>query len=820
LRSLPRLGLAATAATAVTLALAVPSSAAPSQDALIAEVYGGGGNSGATLTSDFVELANRGSAPVSVSGWSVQYLSASPGPTSRWQVTPLTGSLAPGGRFLVGEATGTGGTVALPTPDATGTIAMSGTSGTIALVAGAEALTCLTAADCAADPRVRDLVGYGSAVVREGANAPAASSTSAVARAAALTDTDDNAADFTSGAPTPTNAAGDTVGGPDPDPEPDPDPQPGDKRIHDVQGAGRVSPLAGQLVTGVPGTVTAVRNSGDEGFWIQDTAADGDPRTSEGVFVYTNAPVTGVAPGDAVLVTGTVAEYRPGGATSGNQTLTELTSAKWTVLSRGNPLPAAEVLDRTTVPDSYAPDAGGGSIEGLPLDPAAHALDFYESREGMLLRVDDARVVGASNSFGETWITVRPDQNPTGRGGTVYTGYDQQNSGRLKINTTGAPLPVSNVGDVLRGATTGALEYTNFGGYTLSVITAGEHVSGGIRPETTRAAKRSELSVATYNVENLAATNDQAKFDRLGAAVVRNLSSPDVVVLEEIQDDNGAVDDGTVTAGATLAKFTDAIVAAGGPRYSARQIDPQNKTDGGEPGGNIRVAFLFDPARVSFADRPGGDATTPVSVVKQRGRAALSVSPGRIDPANPAWANSRKPLAGEFVFRGRTVFVVANHFNSKGGDQPMHGVVQPPVRGSEVQRQQQAATLRAFVDSVQKLDRGANVVLAGDINDYQFSPAVRTLTAGGAVVDLIDTLPEAERYGYVFEGNSQVLDHIFLSRNVTRFDYDVVHVNAEFADQASDHDPQVLRMRPSTGNAHLDELIFCLEDLTDRLPRP
>ncbi|MFD7655084.1 endonuclease/exonuclease/phosphatase family protein [Actinosynnema sp. NPDC059797] len=798
----------------MTLALATPILAAPSPDALVAEVYGGGGNSGATLTQDFVELANRGAAPVSVAGWSVQYLPASASASSQWQVTPLTGSIAPGGRFLVAQAKGAGGTVELPTPDATGTIAMSGTGGTIALVTGTAALTCKTAADCGADTRVRDLVGYGtSTVVREGTATGNLGNTTSAARTA-LTDTDDNAADFTVGAPTPVNSAGQTPGGPDPDPEP----EPGDKRIRDIQGTTRVSPLAGQRVAGVPGVVTAVRNTGDRGFWFQDTAPDGDPRTSEGLFVYTAGLNPTVEPGDDVLVTGTVAEYRPDGDTPSNslQTLTELTGATVTVKSKGNPLPTPEVL---SVPAGYLPTAGGGSIEQLPLDPATYALDYFESREGMYVQANDLRVVGPTNNYNETFVTLKPDQNPTARGGTIYLGYDQPNNGRIKVKPGSATPVKSNVGDTWRGATVGNVEYANFGGYTLAAKSVGEHVPGGIQPEVTDAQRGYELSVATYNVENLAATNDQAKFDRLAAAVVRNLANPDIVVLEEIQDDNGTTNDGTVTAEATLARFTDAIAAAGGPRYRWRQIDPVNGADGGAPGGNIRVAFLFNPARVSFVDRPGGDATTPVEVVKQRGRAALSVSPGRIAPADQAWESSRKPLAGEFKFRGRTVFVVANHFNSKGGDQAMHGRYQEPNRSSEVQRLQQAALLKGFVDRVKAVDKGANVVLAGDINDYQFSPVVNSLTAGGQVVALMDTLPAAERYSYVFEGNSQTLDHILISSNITRYRYDVVHVNAEFADQASDHDPQVVKLRPSTGNANVDKVAFLLEDVLECLPR-
>ncbi|TWP51517.1 hypothetical protein FKR81_15045 [Lentzea tibetensis] len=806
--SLPRAGLAT---AAVLLAAAAPAIAAPSADAVIAEVYGAGGNNGATLKSDFVELANKGPAPVDLTGWSVQYISANPGATTTWQVTPLTGAIAPGKTFLVAESKGAGGTVDLPTPDATGTIAMSGTAGTIALVNGATALTCKTVADCAADARIKDLIGYGGAVVREGNPTAALTPATSAFRSTDFADTDDNATDFKLAAPNPVNSKGEGVGTP---PDPDPDPTPGDKRIHDVQGFTRVSPLLGQKVTNVPGVVTGTRATGDRGFWIQDTTqADADPRTSEGVFVYTAGTAPTVEVGDSVLVTGTVAEYRPGGDTGSNQTLTEITFPTVTTLSKGNAVPAPVVL--ANIPTGYLPEAGGASIEALPLEPAKYGLDYYESLEGTLVRVDNARVVGPSNAFGEAWITVNPDQNKAARGGTVYTGYDQPNSGRLKVKAT--PLPASNVGDVFSGATTGAIEYTNFGGYTLAALQLGQHVSSNLQPEVTPQSRNSELSVATYNVENLAPTNPQAKFDRLAAAVVNNLRSPDVVVLEEIQDNNGATNDGTVAADQTLQKFVDAIVAAGGPRYGWRQIDPVNLQDGGEPGGNIRVAFLFNANRVSFVDRPGGDSVTPVNVVKKNGRAALSVSPGRIEPANVAWENSRKPLAGEFKFRGRTVFVVANHFNSKGGDQAIHGRFQQPNRSSEIQRAKQAATLRGFVDQVKAIDKGANVVLAGDLNDYQFSPAVKTFTADGAMKALIETLPVNERYSYVFEGNAQVLDHILISKNITRFGYDVVHINAEFSDQASDHDPQIVRARPSTGNAQADEVLFAIEDILDCL---
>ncbi|MFE7326808.1 endonuclease/exonuclease/phosphatase family protein [Streptomyces sp. NPDC057565] len=782
-------------AVAVTLsATALPAAfAAPSSTAVISEVYGGGGNSGATLTRDFVELANAGSAAYDLSGFSVQYLPGTPSAGSLWQVSALTGSVAPGGRYLVAQAAGTGGTVALPTPDATGTVAMSATSGTVALVSGTTPLTCKTAADCAADTRIVDLVGYGSAVVREGSGpATGASATASVARGTSLADTDNNAADLSAGAPTPVNAAGETSGGSGPG-DPGNPTEPGTVRVHDIQGTTRVSPLNGQSVTGVPGIVTGVRTTGSRGFWIQDATPDADARTSEGVFVYTGSTAPSVAVGDSVLVSGKVDEYYPSATT---QSITEITAPRVTVLSSGNALPAPVVLDAASVPDAYVPSAGGGSVDSLALDPSTYALDLYESLEGSRVQIADTRVTGATTAYDEVWVTVKPNENPTRRGGTLYSSYTDQNTGRIKVMSldTTRPFPVANVGDELSGTTTGVMDYASFGGYNLQATELGTVTDHHLQREVTRKQRDKELAVATYNVENLDALDEQAKFDTLAAGVAVNLSSPDIVSLEEIQDDNGAVNDGTVGSEATLKRFTDAIVAAGGPQYAWRYIAPVDGKDGGEPGGNIRNVFLFNPERVDFVDRAGGDATTPVTAVRTKQGVTLSASPGRIAPTNDAWADSRKPLVGEFRFHGKTVFVIGNHFASKGGDQPLHGRYQEPKRSSETKRVKQATEVNTFVKSLLAADKSAQVITLGDLNDFAFSPTMDALTDGQVLKPLITTLPAGEQYSYVYEGNSQTLDHILTSPGVLRFDYDVVHINAEFADQASDHDPQVVRV--------------------------
>ncbi|MFF5141139.1 endonuclease/exonuclease/phosphatase family protein [Streptomyces sp. NPDC013157] len=573
-------------------------------------------------------------------------------------------------------------------------------------------------------------------------------------------------------------------------------------RIHDVQGTTRISPYAGQKVTDVPGIVTGTRTYGSSrGFWIQDPTPDDNPATSEGVFVFTSSTPK-VAVGDSVKVTGTVSEYVPGGASTGNQSLTEITKPTVTTVSTGNAVPAPVVIDKKSVPSAYTPagdTAAGNSINGLTLQPKKYALDYYESLEGMNVQVKDARVVTATDPYAELWVTVKPHENRTGRGGSLYRSYRDQNTGRLQIQSLGstADFPVANVGDTLTGATTGPMDYNQYGGYTLVAGTLGTLKSGGLQRETTKKQSHGQLAVATYNVENLDPSD--GTFAAHASAIVNNLQSPDIVSLEEIQDDNGATDDGTVAADVTVNKLIDAIVAAGGPTYQWRSINPVNDQDGGEPGGNIRQVFLFNPERVSFVDRAGGDSTTAVGVAKVHGKAQLTASPGRIDPANSAWTASRKPLAGEFVFQGKTVFVIANHLNSKGGDQGLTSQYQPVVRSSETQRHAQATLVNAFVRNILDVQKDAEVIALGDMNDFDFSGTTKILESHGALWSAIQSLPTKERYTYDYQGNEQVLDQILISKQIRGkgdFEYDSVHINSEFHDQISDHDPQVLRFRP------------------------
>jgi hypothetical protein len=576
--------------------------------------------------------------------------------------------------------------------------------------------------------------------------------------------------------------------------------------IREVQGAAHRSPLVGTNVNGVEGIVTAKRTGvSPRGFYMQDPAPDGDSATSEGIFVFTStAPTVNV--GDRVSVSGRVIEFRGANATL---SLTEIGSATGvplvvTVLSTGNPVPTPMTIP--TPPLEVIEDDTTGNVETSGVfDPAFDGIDFYESLEGMRVQVEHAVAVGPRVSFGEIAV-VSEDWSGVGlrtqRSGIVIRPTDF-NPERVIVDDENfrpaASTPGTNVGEHFADPLVGVMDYT-FGNFKLQLTSMPTVVPGGLGQEVTEAQTDQELAIATFNVLNLD-PGDTGQVAALGQEIVANLRSPDLIALEEVQDNSGAADDGTTDASLTYAALIDAIVGAGGPTYEFRQINPLNNEDGGAPGANIRVGFLFHTERgLSFVDRRGGDATTPTTVVDHPSGPRLTFSPGRVDPRNEAWSvpeGTRKPLAGEFRFRGKSLFVIANHLKSKTEDDPLFGRFQPPVRITDVQRGEQAQIVNDFVDSILAADPEADVIVLGDFNDFHFSDALATLERG-VLTNLTDTLPENDRYTFIFDGNSQTLDHILVSSHIAaRFpvEYDIVHMNAEFAVQASDHDPAIARIK-------------------------
>lgn len=567
--------------------------------------------------------------------------------------------------------------------------------------------------------------------------------------------------------------------------------------IHHIQGAQHSSLLVGEVVTGVQGVVTAVSGSG---FFFQNLQPDDDEATSEGIFVYT-AGNPSINVGDLISVTGLVDEFTSDGLGSGNLSTTQLRDVHIDLLATDQLLPAPVIMgvNGRVPPNQIIDNDSHGDVNQTPnFDPDEDGIDFYESLEGMLVQVDGGVVVGTT-FFNE--VIVVGDSGANGglfslRGALVVRD-DDFNPERIFIDDTLVPAPANyRVGDAFTAPITGVLDY-GFGNFKLlNVNPLPPIIPGGLTAETTTLSSAADrLTIATFNMENLSAQSDPARFEALAAIIVDNLGAPDIIALVEVQDNNGPADNGVVDASATYQMLLGAIIDAGGPLYDFRDIPPEDNQDGGQPGGNIRVGFIFQPARVMFVDRPGGTAVAPTNITMGSQGVELSYSPGRIAPQHPAFSNSRKPLAGEFLFNGYKLILIANHFNSKGGDGPLFGRQQPPFQVTQAKRLAQAQVVADFVQQIVDLDEQAHVVVLGDLNDFHFAPPLLALEESG-LTNLITWLPEEERYTYIFQGNAQVLDHILVSEYLAAYTAvaaDIVHVNSEFRlnEQASDHDPVI-----------------------------
>lgn len=557
--------------------------------------------------------------------------------------------------------------------------------------------------------------------------------------------------------------------------------------IHDVQGAAHRSPYEGQKVAVIEGVVTMVKGSS---FYIQelDAQVDQDEKTSEAILVY--KPSHGAQVGDEVRVSGSVKEYteRTYASKPIDLTTTEIVASSVKVIANDRPLPAPILLgEQGRVMPTSLVDHDGMTV----FDPQEDGLDFFESLEGMRVELKDSTVIGP---YGYE-IPVRIDNGPntgevvTEAGGLMLT---ERSLNPQRILIDAKPSTPLKTGDRFAGPITGVVSYS-FSNYKLLPERLPDVVPGGLQPANTRLiGDDRKLTVASFNVENFD-PGDGKRIDQLGQAIAVNLNHPDIIGLLEVQDNNGEKDDGTTDASESFRVLIEAIRAHGGPEYNFTDIGPENNKDGGAPGGNIRVGFLYDPQRVTLTDKPKGDSVTSVTYGVQ----GLSLNPGRIDPLNASFEDSRKPLAAEFEFEGQQVIVVANHFNSKGGDQAPFGGIQPPVRSSEIQRVKIAAIVNGFVKSVLQVNPKANMVVLGDLNDFQFSETL-ALLRGQELTNLIDHLDEKERYSYIYEGNSQTLDHMLVSPSLSKTSVlDIVHMNADFSaadGRVSDHDPLVAQI--------------------------
>ncbi len=605
--------------------------------------------------------------------------------------------------------------------------------------------------------------------------------------------------------------------------------------IYDIQGRGHVSPYVGREVE-TCGVVTAVAFNG---YYLQDPNGDDDHATSDGIFVFQRGNLPAV--GTFLKLRDRVSEFIPGGASTGNLSITQLSFPAVLDQASGMPLPAPVVIGASgrVPPNETVISASeittpvnlqnAADARANPFNPDVDGIDFYESLEGMSVTVEDPVAVSAIRQFGtfsaevvvlaNNGADVAPEDARTERGGISLQpdpdNRGDQNPERVQIQFDGTLFgstgyPSIKVGDQLSDVT-GVVGYS-FGNFEVNALGPIDVTPSDIEPESARRSGSSKLSVASYNVLNLSAVdNDNAQRAKVARHIVDHLGSPDIVALQEIQDNNGDVNDcprsdaapcsDVLDASLTLERLIEAVVAGGGPHYAFINVDPTQETTqtsadgpdvfGGVPLGNIRNAFLYNPERVSLTGYKG----LTRAELMHRG---ISVP--------RAFDFSRDPLEASFRFRGEEVVVVNNHFSSRFGSSPIFGGPQPFVQAAEAAREAQSLAMHEVARQILDADDDIGVIVLGDLNTFEFTNDLAEILPGSGedqiLYNLVGKNRDDNRYSFIFEGNSQALDHIFVSESLfEKARMDFVHVNVDFprlfSDAVgSDHEPllAVLKM--------------------------
>ena len=569
------------------------------------------------------------------------------------------------------------------------------------------------------------------------------------------------------------------------------------KNIGEVQGESHESPLVGKEVVINNVVVTKTDKTG---FYVQDKVSDNNPRTSDAVYV---ASAEKVESGDLLKVQGTVKEgymeeysVRPGQTfkkPAGSLTVTQIINATITKLGKTD-LPKALNISEKMPKDI---------VDNTPTkyNPETEALDYWESLEGMRVEVTKPKVTGPQYK-GD--IYVLPGD---------YKGQKLNNIGGVNLrpgvqNTEVLPITVGNsfvakAKDYFNENITGVVTYKNKT-YKIDPIDPnalkGLLQDGGLTREVSKIyPSEDKLTIASYNIENFSANNNghdetpEEKVDKIANSFINEVHSPDIITLIEVQDNNGGVNDGTVDGVKSGEKLAQRIKSLGGPDYKYTEIAPVDGKDGGKPGANIRVAYLYNPKRVTLIGKEKGGSEEAARFVNGH----LEKNPARIDPTSVHFEKVRKSLAAEFEFKGERIVVIANHLKSKLGDDAIYGSNQPSVENTKAKRIEEAKILNAFIKEGLRQNPNLKFVLTGDFNDFEFSDSVKTIV-GNELINLMAEHEQGDRYSYFYRGSNQSLDNILISKNIKdRVVFSPVHINASFMEEhgrASDHDPVVVQI--------------------------
>ena len=647
--------------------------------------------------------------------------------------------------------------------------------------------------------------------------------------------------------------------------------------------------IASTTLVKVQAVITAVDVDGSRtGFYITEENSDWDASlgTSEGIFVmFTNdAGASTLAAGattpalntfqvgDLVTVYARVMEYQ----TFSNMPVTVLTLASNITRDGTNqPVPTLTLDSNHPIPNGIltpvTPDYRDGSDDvGDTFDYSLYALSYFETIESMLVTIPNMRAADGfvTTSGGQPVFQAYSEDfaNPgqiNSRGGYTISGdpalstpdtatitddvrYGGQvvhdgdtNPDIIELDFTDfamtAPAGIGNVtmGDYL-GNVTGIIGFdftdrklyvTEINGYDVNVINA--NTPAVEVAEFSAAEDPRQLTIATFNVENLSGLDPQAKYDGLAAAIVNNLRLPDILSIEEIQVNNGT-GAGSADASLTWQRLVDAVnaaaLAAGSDAlYQWVDQEPANGAEGGAPGGNIRVGFLYNVNRVQLGDLDEnatlaerrqwtdrlGDGVRDAGDLIQFDDSMI----GGINTTD--YTTTRKSLLGQFTFNGQTIFVLANHLPAKSGSGSFWQFNQDlnagqPANSDWAQRNAIGEDIFNLANYIQTNAPNAGFVAGGDFNDFQFTRALEAATGyvradgtarndGARLTNMTLTLAEAERYTYTFDGRSQAIDHILVNALLAQgASYDIVHLNTGYGAGSSiplsDHDPAVVRL--------------------------
>ena len=565
------------------------------------------------------------------------------------------------------------------------------------------------------------------------------------------------------------------------------------KNIGEVQGESHESPLVGKEV--VINNVVVTKTD-QTGFYVQDKVSDNNPKTSDAVYVASKDKVES---GDLLKVQGTVKEgymeeysVKQGQTfkkPAGSLTVTQIINATITKLGKAD-LPKALNISEKMPKDI---------VDNTPTkyNPETEALDYWESLEGMLVEVTKPKVTGPQYK-GD--IYVLPGD---------YKGQKLNNIGGVNLrpgvqNTEVLPVTVGNkfvakAKDYFNENISGVVTYRNKT-YKIDPSTVPTLQDGGLKREVSKIyPAEDKLTIASYNIENFSANNNghdetpEEKVDKIANSFIKEVHSPDIITLIEVQDNNGGVNDGTVDGVKSGEKLAQRIKSLGGPDYKYTEIAPVDGKDGGKPGANIRVAYLYNPKRVTLIGKEKGGSEEAARFVNGH----LEKNPARIDPTSVHFEKVRKSLAAEFEFKGERIVVIANHLKSKLGDDAIYGSNQPSVENTKAKRIEEAKILNAFIKEGLRQNPNLKFVLTGDFNDFEFSDSVKTIV-GNELVNLMAEHEQGDRYSYFYRGSNQSLDNVLISKNIKdKVVFSPVHINASFMEEhgrASDHDPVVVQI--------------------------